>query len=369
MDFDDNCNTNLPTDFNKTSGIVQYTSFVLTVLTCAIGIVGNAIVIGVTGTIMKKHKCKIWFLNLALADLAFTLSLPLHAVALWTGNWPFGSHLCKLHNYSSTCNLYASIFTIVALNIDRVLSIAKPIWHLKFFSQRACFWTCAFIWTLTALLSLPVLFLSDEQMYDNKTECRMISVEQSMKRLHDNKEELSHNVEEDTPFGDIGMQLFNITLFFFPLPKPLGWCKIDLDDIVFITECILIPCLVMGYFIPLVVIVFSNVTIALQGSKSQGMRSPTLYRIITAVILFFFLTWTPVVSSEIILLAALRKRNIELVYKVYMIMPVLISIANTNCFLNPIIYVLAGTRVRGALSDFMSNTRLTFSRTSDLHSN
>ncbi|OCT56502.1 C5a anaphylatoxin chemotactic receptor 1-like [Xenopus laevis] len=367
MDNEDICNHNLPMDFKESFRIVQYISFVLTVLTCAVGLVGNAIIIGVTGTIMKKHKCKIWFLNLALADLAFTLSLPLYAVAVWTGNWPFGSNLCKLYNYSSACNLYTSIFTIMALNIDRVLSIAKPIWHFKFFSERTCFWTCAVIWTITALLGLPVLFLSDEQMYDNKTECRMISVEQSFRRLHGNKPELSHNVEKDTHVGNKSTELLNSRLIF--IPKPLGWCKRDLDDIVFITECTLIPCLVIGYFIPLVVIVFSNVIIALQGSKSQGMKSPRLYRIITAVILFFFLTWTPLVSSEIILLAALRKLNLELVYKVYMIMPMLISIAYTNCFLNPIIYVLAGTRVRAALSDFLSNTRLTFSRNSDVPSN
>ncbi|KAG8446114.1 hypothetical protein GDO86_013835 [Hymenochirus boettgeri] len=342
------------TDFVGISEVIQYTSFVLTVLTCVMGLVGNATVIGVSGFIMKKHKCKIWFLNLAAADFAFSLSLPLQAVAMWTAYWPFGSTLCKLYNYLSMCNLYASIFTIVALNIDRVLSIAKPLWHLKFFSQRICLWTC-----------YRILFLSDEHVYDNKTECRMISVEQWNRKLQTVAEEPNINTEEMTQWGNSTTEglriLYSISI---SIAKPMGWCQSDLADVVYLVECTLIPCLVIGYIIPLGVIVFSNITIALQGRRSQAMKSPRLYKVVIAIILFFFLTWTPLVICEMILLIALRRLDTALVYKIYAMMPILYSIANMNCCLNPIIYVLAGSKVRGALTHFLSSTRATFSMSS-----
>ncbi|XP_053308799.1 C3a anaphylatoxin chemotactic receptor-like [Spea bombifrons] len=155
---------------------VQYASFILHILTCVIGVLGNAAVIYVYGFIMKKNKSKIWFLNLAVADFVFVLCLPLNAVAIFTSNWPFGPHVCKLYHFLSTCNMYVSIFTITALTIDRLLSVAKPIWHHKFFSQRFSYWICAFIWVLTVLASLPTLFFSVEYKTAEHTECRLFDI-------------------------------------------------------------------------------------------------------------------------------------------------------------------------------------------------
>ncbi|XP_053327988.1 C5a anaphylatoxin chemotactic receptor 1-like [Spea bombifrons] len=120
----------------KYSGSVQYASFVLSVIICVVGLIGNVVVLGVTGFIMKKRQSRIWFLNLAVADLVFLLSL----------------------------------------NIDRALAIAKPIWHHKSFSPKARRRICAIIWSVTVLSSIPAIFLGGEVETKGKTECSLFNI-------------------------------------------------------------------------------------------------------------------------------------------------------------------------------------------------
>ncbi|OCT60545.1 hypothetical protein XELAEV_18046569mg [Xenopus laevis] len=283
---------NLHANFNEISYPIRYISFVLSVLTCALGLVGNALVIWVTGFHMKKHTCKIWFLNLAVADIVFVFCLPLYAVALLTDKWPFGRFLCKVYNYVSTCNMYVSIFIITTLTLDRVLATAKPIWHHKFRSRCICYSTCAVIWIITALSSLPVFFFSDEVIYGKNVQCRLVNVEQSLTTLSIRKRAANYSAGNDTlSTGSI--------LDTLPVLQTS-----------FLTNGILIPALVVGYFIPLFVILISNIIIAKQVKKSKSVKPHRLYVIIITVILFFFLTWTPVVIAQIILLVLHLQYNV-----------------------------------------------------------
>ncbi|KAE8576442.1 hypothetical protein XENTR_v10004190 [Xenopus tropicalis] len=340
-----------PWDFNASftdiPEPVRYASFVLSVVTCALGLVGNALVIWVTGFHMKKYTCKIWFLNLAVADFAFALCLPLYCVALFTDNWPFGRYSCKVYNYVSTCNMYASIFIITTLTIDRGLATAKPIWHHKFASRRICYSTCAVIWVITALSSLPVFLLSEEVIHGEKVQCKLVYVEQELITLSI-REKAVNSSDEFMTMGSLDT-----------IPPP------DItSETSFLTKCILIPFLVVGYFIPLLVILFSNIIIAHQAGKSQSVKSPRLYRIIIVVILFFFLTWTPVVIAQIILLVSLNNHNLILISQIHRIMPLMTSIAYTNSCINPFIYALAGTQVRGEITEYISSISQLFSKSS-----
>ncbi|OCT60543.1 hypothetical protein XELAEV_18046566mg [Xenopus laevis] len=331
----------------------RYMSFTLITLSCILGLVGNAVVIAVTGFIMKRKNSQIWFLNLAVADFCFSLLLGIYAHYIFTENWQFGSYLCKISNYASTCNMYASVFIITALTIDRVLSVAKPIWHHKNFSVRVCCWICAAIWILTALVSLPVLLLSDAIQYGDKMHCRIVIAKPSYSTHNVHKIDVNDSLEYMEGSGSVAIKN-NATI--------TTSCTVnlrELRDTAFSTGCIVIPCLVLGYFIPLAVILVSNLIIAQQGGKSQSVKSPRLYRIIIMIVLFFFLTWTPLITAQIILLAALYSENLILIYRMYWVMPLVSSIAFSNSCINPIIYVLVGTQARKALSDFLS-TKLSF---------
>ncbi|XP_041432949.1 C3a anaphylatoxin chemotactic receptor-like, partial [Xenopus laevis] len=326
------------------------TSFVLSVLTCALGLVGNALVIWVTGFHMKKHVGKIWFLNLAVADIVFVFCLPLYCVALFTDKWLFGRYLCKIYNYVSTCNMYASIFIITTLTIDRVLATAKPIWHHNFSSRCVCYATCTVIWVITALSSLPIFFLSDEVIYQENVQCKLVYVKQRI-----TTHRLSNRDVTAPPFLGAPLDTY---------PAPQSACEVDIVETYFLTNCVIIPFLVVGYFIPLFVILFSNVIIAQQVRKSESVNTSRLYRIIITVILFFFITWTPVVIAQIILLVSLHNRNLILMSQMHRFMPLMTSIAYTNSCINPFIYALVGTQLRAEITDFISSKRQLLSRSS-----
>ncbi|OCT56503.1 hypothetical protein XELAEV_18000010mg [Xenopus laevis] len=321
-------------DFTEISDPIRYTSFVLSVLTCVLGLVGNALVIWVTGFHMKKHVGKIWFLNLAVADIVFVFCLPLYCVALFTDKWLFGRYLCKVYNYVSTCNMYASIFIITTLTINRVLATAKPIWHHKFSSRCICYATCTVIWVITALSSLPIFFLSDEVIYQENVQCKLVYVKQRITTHRLSNRDLT----APPSFG----ALLDTYL------APQSACEVDIAETYFLTNCVIIPFLVVGYFIPLFVILFSNVIIAQQVRKSESVNTSRLYRIIITIIL----------------LVSLHNRNLILMSQMHRFMPLMTSIAYTNSCINPFIYALVGTQLRAEITDFISSKILSRSSTS-----
>ncbi|XP_053572435.1 chemerin-like receptor 1 [Bombina bombina] len=413
---------------------IKYSSFVLSVLTCVFGLVGNAIVILVTGFIMKEKRSRIWFLNLAIADFLFLLFLPIGAISLLNGNWPFGSHLCKAYHFLSNVNMYASIFIIIALNIDRVLSVAKPIWHLKFLSPKLCYFTCILIWIITALCSLPAALYSNEYSFGEGTQCLMgyngysnkemnITAERNSDQImklakklffrHEERKKRNvdhHNSVNDEDFMSNTTQLYTISIkknnfmeiknnityivisetikdlainVFFTLahdnikllPDQRDQCEgneccaneKDLtkwNQMLLITESLAIPLTIIGFFVPLFVILFSNVIIAINVRNSRTVKPSRLYRIVVTVVLVYFLTWTPLVIAQIISLAAARNMKFSLFLKINMILPLLSSIAYTNSCLNPIVYVLVGKNVKNSITDSMKNIRLSMSRNS-----
>ncbi|XP_053549196.1 chemerin-like receptor 1 [Bombina bombina] len=368
---------------------ITYTSFVVTMIYCIIGLISNAIVISITGFIMKEKRSNIWFFHLAVTDFLFLLFLPFNAVSEFNGSWQYGSHLCKMYHFLSNCNIYASIFIITALNIDRVLSVAKPIWHSRFLSPKVSFWTCTLIWVITVLGSLPAAFFSDEYNIAGETQCflgyvgynstAMESIGDPIKEFSDNNES---NNETRVVYSAVPLFLKTVKYYFFTtfeehifeeLPRYRQQCKSNeccatedkltkWNQMLLTTERLTIPLIVIGYFIPLCVILFSNLTIAIKVRNSKSVNTSRLYRIVITVVLVYFFTWTPLVIAEIIFLVAAHNMDFSLLSKISMILPLLTSIAYSNCCLNPIMYVLIGRNVKDILRDFVYSITQSFSK-------
>ena len=62
----------------------------------------------------KKMKALIFMINLAFADLAHVLSLPLRIYYYFTHTWPFGRAACLLCFYLKYLNMYAAIVFLVS---------------------------------------------------------------------------------------------------------------------------------------------------------------------------------------------------------------------------------------------------------------
>ncbi|XP_050986029.1 C3a anaphylatoxin chemotactic receptor-like [Labeo rohita] len=110
---------------------VQYAGFTnLKVFFCiffptiVLGLIGNGLVIFLTGCRMKKTVNSIWFLNLAAADFIFLFSSCMLSLAL---QWRI-SLIYVIFCIISPINLFASIFFLVVISLDRCLCTWMVVW-------------------------------------------------------------------------------------------------------------------------------------------------------------------------------------------------------------------------------------------------
>ncbi|XP_062891245.1 C3a anaphylatoxin chemotactic receptor-like [Mobula hypostoma] len=143
-------------------GAPSVISMVIFTLTFLLGVPGNGAVIWVTGFKMKSKIHTVCFLNLALADLIYCLTLPFRMVNTslsYSGHeayfsWKFLGTLIFL-------NAAASIYLLSLISICRCLAITRPTWlqqNLSFTWVRAA---CFGVWILAFVMCLPVLLLRD----------------------------------------------------------------------------------------------------------------------------------------------------------------------------------------------------------------
>ncbi|KAM9815120.1 apelin receptor B-like isoform X2 [Syngnathus typhle] len=109
------------TTCNYTMGTASRTLIsVFLMLIFILSLFGNSVVISTVWKVQRKRRTAFLYIgNLALADLAFTVSLPLWAVYMAMDNhWPFGMALCKILSYVELLNIhiYASIAAVWMLS-------------------------------------------------------------------------------------------------------------------------------------------------------------------------------------------------------------------------------------------------------------
>ncbi|KAM8819932.1 C3AR protein, partial [Eudromia elegans] len=147
-------------------------SLVVFVLVFIIGIPGNGLVIWVAGLKMKRSVNIVWFLNLAVADFMCCLSLPFFIVHLVLHeHWPYGWFLCKVIPSVIIFTMFASVFLLMAISIDRCLLVMKPVWCQNHRTVKFISLICSGIWILAFIFSCPVFHYREITTYDGKTEC------------------------------------------------------------------------------------------------------------------------------------------------------------------------------------------------------
>ncbi|NWZ66587.1 C3AR protein, partial [Acrocephalus arundinaceus] len=137
-----------------------------------IGIPGNGLVIWVAGLKMKRSVNTVWFLNLAVADVMCCLSFPFSIVHLALHeHWPYGWFLCKVIPSVIIFTMFASVFLLVAISIDRCLLVMKPVWCQNHRTVKFVSLICSGIWMLAFIFCCPVFYYRETITYDGKTEC------------------------------------------------------------------------------------------------------------------------------------------------------------------------------------------------------
>lgn len=216
-------------------------------LTLVLGLVGNVLVLVVL--VQKRRSWSVtdtFILHLGLADTLLLVTLPLWAVQA-TGEWSFGTPLCKITGAIFTINFYCSIFLLACISLDRYLSVVHAV---QMYSRRKPWMvqaSCLSVWLLSILLSIP-----DWHFLESVRDTRR------------DKQECVHNYPSLSQSG-----------FDWRLASRLLYHTV-------------------GFLLPSVMLLFCYSCILLRLQRgSVGLQKQRAVQVILVLVLVFFLCWTP----------------------------------------------------------------------------
>nr|XP_020475746.1 chemokine-like receptor 1 [Monopterus albus] len=244
-----------------------------------VGTVGNGLVIYVTAFRMKRTVNSVWFLNLAIADFLFLAFLIFTIISFSQEyHWPFGLVMCKLNNFVTVVTMFASIFLLMAISLDRCLSVWVVVWAQNKRTVRKAVLISVAIWVAAVICSTPYAIFRLIWSKSGKTFCS------------------------------------------YPITTPM--------------QSLVIFRFSMGFLIPFLAILASYVAIGARARRLQRRNRQRSCRIIFSIILAFFICWLPYhVMSFIELRVDRRLSHIKIAGSLT------VCLAYTNSCLNPILYV------------------------------
>ncbi|KAL8219438.1 UNVERIFIED_CONTAM: hypothetical protein K2H54_024620 [Gekko kuhli] len=262
---------------------LQIFCLVIRSLAFLLGVIGNGLVIFITGFRMRKTVNTIWFLNLAIADFTFTLVLPLSIAYLALDfQWPFGEAMCKFSYTLLFINLYTSVYLLMVISIDRCISVLRPVWAQNHRNPRCASFVAFGVWVLALVLSSPNILIKQLRRTKDVIRCH-------------------------SSYSPDAYCAMTITLFIFAFVIPF----------------------------PVIVICYGAIVLRLRRDRVAWSSKP--FRVITAVIVAFFVCWLPFHVFSLLAIRAYEDPTLHLVH--FIGSPLVLSLAFFNSCLNPILYV------------------------------
>lgn len=260
---------------------------VVNVIIIMLGIVGNGVVIWIAGFKMKKSVNTTWYLSLAISDFVFCATLPFNTFYIATSDWTFGLFMCRFTSFVMFLNMFSSIFLLVIISVDRCVAVMFPVWAQNQRTINKASFVVVLAWVLSVLLSIPSTIFRDVQHHLDRTRC------------------YNNYTDKHTH-------------------KSIGICRF-----------------VFGFLIPFLVIIVCYSVIIVKLRRNQIAKSTKPFKIMTALIGTFFLCWLP---YHTFVLSELDQRlpNDIIAFG----LKIGTSVASTNSFLNPILYVFMGNDFR-----------------------
>ncbi|XP_071764028.1 galanin receptor 2a [Centroberyx gerrardi] len=125
-----------------------------------VGTVGNSLVLAVLfrNGQMNTKTTNLFILNLAIADLCFIVfCVPFQATIYTMDEWVFGPVVCKVVHFIIFLTMYASIFTLAAVSLDRYLAICYPLHSREKRTPKNALTSICLVWGLALVFSGPYL--------------------------------------------------------------------------------------------------------------------------------------------------------------------------------------------------------------------
>ncbi|XP_020798456.1 tachykinin-like peptides receptor 99D isoform X2 [Drosophila serrata] len=118
---------------------------------------GNLIVVWIVMTTKRMRTVTNYFIvNLSIADaMVSSLNVTFNYYYMLDNDWPFGEFYCKLSQFIAMLSICASVFTLMAISIDRYVAIIRPLQPRM--SKRCNLAIAAAIWLASTLISCPMM--------------------------------------------------------------------------------------------------------------------------------------------------------------------------------------------------------------------
>ncbi|XP_044836925.1 C3a anaphylatoxin chemotactic receptor-like [Mauremys mutica] len=324
-------------------------SLIIFILTFILGLLGNGLVIWVAGLKMKRTVNTVWFLHLAIADFLCCMSLPFSIIHLILHEyWPYGHFLCKVIPSAIILNMFASVFLLTAISIDRCLMVMKPVWCQNHRNVRLASLMCGCIWLLAFIMCCPA-FLYRETIKDefDKTVCNyQFGDDRDYEDYMDygNDSAMSSGISQDEYSGGFSSTdnpgtFYNDTIFFgnlndyFNISRPTTLLTISITRIVF------------GFLLPFSIMAVCYILIVIKMRRAQFTkpRGKTL-RVILVVVVAFFVCWAPFHAVGALSLLAMPGTGFRKAVTLWDHLSTALAYAN-SC-INPLLYVFVGRDFR-----------------------
>uniref|UniRef100_A0AAY5KSH1 G-protein coupled receptors family 1 profile domain-containing protein n=1 Tax=Esox lucius TaxID=8010 RepID=A0AAY5KSH1_ESOLU len=232
------------------------------VLVFVLGSLGNGLVLWLPGS--SRSLTDLLIASLAAADLAFVITLPLWAAyTALDYHWPFSKPLCQVSSYLVVLNMYASVFSLTVLSIERYWVIAGRRRSDRTQGSGVCraAWVVGSVWLVAGVLALPALLLRTEHTPLFISSCMM-----------------DYNGLISPELGDDDR-----------IRAELLW-----------TAALGLKSTLVGFLLPMVTLLICYCSLGRllsrhfgQGPRPDRRRQRHLLRVIATLVLAFFLCWLP----------------------------------------------------------------------------
>ncbi|KAJ7313048.1 hypothetical protein JRQ81_004313 [Phrynocephalus forsythii] len=269
-----------------------------------LGFPGNAFVVWSACCLVRKRTVTcLLILHLAIADLAVLLTAPIFLRFLSAGKWEMGEAVCKVCHYTCGVSMYASIYLIALMSLDRCLAISWPFVSQKIRTRSTTRLLVAAIWVAGVFLAIPVLIYRKEVFKYGRLLC-----------------ELDH-----------------------PDPKS----KHLVFHALFET--------ITGFVLPFVAIIYSYGTIGLRLKETRFRRKRRTNHLIGLIVGAFAVFWLPYHVVNLLDVAAVWSGSPRVKRAGMMARPTLVAFAFFSSSVNPILYAFSGgSFIRSAGFGFMA---------------
>uniref|UniRef100_A0A087XZ51 Apelin receptor 2 n=1 Tax=Poecilia formosa TaxID=48698 RepID=A0A087XZ51_POEFO len=297
------------------------------VLAFLVGCLGNSLVLWVyLRQADRQHAPSSYSLiaSLALADLCFLVTLPLWATYTAMGyHWPFGQPLCQISSFLTALNMYASVFSLSMLSVERywILTGRRHSGHQP--SPRCpnrTLWILVAVWVVAAVLALPGLLL------------RSVG-----------EVELDPTSEDDPGSVVLSCQM-NYSML---VGAELEEAEKDRAE-VWWAAVLSLKSTLIGFLLPLVILLVCYCSLAPllsrhfgHGPRPDRRRQRRLLRVIVTLVMAFFLCWMPLnVNKTVFILLELGivPYSCSLDQALLAAHPYATCLAYLNSCLNPLLY-------------------------------